>query len=103
MAGSKNLKNGHAGTAPEDENPEETAPVATTQVATAPGETKSRKERIRELLSKMEESLGKKAEKASVADFIRLTQLERELEQDEQPGKVVVTWKESPEIQDFDT
>ena len=107
MAGSKNSKNGHTGTAPEDENPEETAPVAT-QVATAPvaappGETKSRKERIRDLLSKMEESLGKKAEKASVADFIRLTQLERELEQDEQPGKVVVTWKESPEIQDSET
>jgi len=98
MAGSKNSKNGHAGTAPEDENPEETAPVAA-----PPGETKSRKERIRDLLSKMEESLGKKAEKASVADFIRLTQLERELEQDEQPGKVVVTWKESPEIQDSET
>jgi hypothetical protein len=95
MAGRKNLVNGHAGTVPEDENPEETAPVAT-----VPAETKSRKKRIRDLLSKMEESLGNKAEKATVADFIRLTQLERELEQDEQPGKVVVTWKESPEIQD---
>jgi len=60
-------------------------------------ETKSRKERIRDLLSKMETSIGEKAEKATVADFIRLTQLERELEQDEQPGKVVVTWKESTE------
>jgi hypothetical protein len=92
MAG-RNLKNGPADTAPEEESPEETAPV----------ETKSRKERIRVLLSKMEKSIGKNAGKATVADFIRLTQLERELEQDEQPGKVVVTWKESPEIQDFDT
>jgi hypothetical protein len=95
MAGSKDWNNGHAGTASEDENPEGTAPVAAPLV-----ETKSRKERIRDLLSKMETSLGTKAEKATVADFIRLTQLERELEQDEQPGKVVVTWKESPEIQD---
>jgi hypothetical protein len=93
MAESKSLKNGRAGTAPEDESPKQKAPK----------KTKSRKERIRDLLSKMETSLGKKAEKATVADFIRLTQLERELEQDEQPGKVVVTWKESPEIQDSET
>ena len=88
-----NLKDGRASTSPEDAAPEETAPE----------KTKSRKERIRDLLSKMENSLGAKAEKATVADFIRLTQLERELEQDEQPGKVVVTWKESPEIQDSET
>jgi hypothetical protein len=66
-------------------------------------ETKSRKELIRDLLSKMEKNLGNNADKATVADFIRLTQLERELEQDEQPGKVVVTWNESPEIQNSET
>jgi len=93
MAETTNLKNGHAGTTPGDAAPEDAAPE----------DTKSRKERIRDLLSKMEKSLGAKAEKATMADFIRLTQLERELEQDEQPGKVVVTWKESPEIQDFET
>jgi len=89
----KNLKNGHAGTALEDETPEKPTPK----------KTKSRRERIRELLTQIEKGLGVKAKDATVADFIRLTQLERELEQDEQPGKVVVTWKESPEIQDFDT
>ena len=77
--------------------------VSTTLEDAAPKETKSRKERVRDLLSVMETSLTAKADKATVADFIRLTQLERELEQDEQPGKVVVTWKESPEIQDFET
>ena len=87
MAGRKSFENGHADTAPEEEAPEETAPE----------ETKSRKERIRDLLSKMEKSISKNAGKATVADFIRLTQLERELGQDEQPGKVVVTWKESTE------
>ena len=88
----RNLKNGHADTAL-DETPEKPTPK----------KTKGRKERIRELLTKIEENLGGKAKDATVADFIRLTQLERELEQNEQPGKVVITWKESPEIQDFET
>ena len=67
-----------------------------------PGAIKSRKQQVRALLSKMKKSLNAKADKATVADFIRLTQLERELEQDEQPRKVVITWKESPEIRDFE-
>jgi hypothetical protein len=93
MATTTNQVNGHAGTTLEELAPEKTAPE----------KTKSRKDRVRDLLSQMEESLGTKAKNATVADFIRLTQLERELEQDEQPGKVVVTWKESPEIQDSET
>jgi hypothetical protein len=48
-------------------------------------------------------SLDQKAEKATVADFIRLTQLERELEQNEPVRKVVVTWKEPPGIQLIET
>ena len=68
-------------------------------VRATPEVAKSRKERVRELLSAMEKSLTKKAQNATVADFIRLTQLERELEQEELPGKVVVTWEESPELQ----
>ena len=67
-----------------------------------PGAIKSRKQQIRALLSKMKKSLNAKADKATVGDFIRLTQLERELEQDEQPGKVVVTWEESPELQSIE-
>jgi hypothetical protein len=64
--------------------------------------TKSRKQQIRDLLSKMKKSLNGKAANATVADFVRLTQLERELERDEPPRKVVITWRESPEIQHFE-
>jgi len=67
-----------------------------------PEETKSRKQRVKELLSKMEGSLVQRAQKATMGDLIRLIQLERELEVDEQPRKVVVSWKESPEIQDIE-
>jgi hypothetical protein len=63
----------------------------------------SRKQQVQALLSKMDSSLDLKAEKASVADFIRLTQLERELEQNEPVRKVVVTWKEPPGIQLIET
>jgi len=35
--------------------------------------------------------------RVTLADFIRLTQLERELEQDEQPREIIVTWKEPTE------
>lgn len=35
--------------------------------------------------------------KVTLADFIRLTQLERELEQEEQPKEIIVTWKEPAE------
>ena len=60
-------------------------------------ETKSRKERIRDVLSKIEEKLKNEAPNATLADFIRLTQLERELEQEEQPGEVIVRWQEPSE------
>jgi hypothetical protein len=32
-----------------------------------------------------------------LADFIRLTQLERELEGEEQPREIIVTWKDPSE------
>jgi hypothetical protein len=32
-----------------------------------------------------------------LADFIRLTQLERELEEEEQPREIIVTWKDPAE------
>ena len=62
----------------------------------APVNPMSRKEQVKQLLSQMDSSLEEKAKKASVADFIRLTQLERELEENEPVRKVVVTWKEAP-------
>ena len=33
----------------------------------------------------------------TLADFIRLIQLQRELEQEEQPAEVIVTWKDLSE------
>jgi len=54
----------------------------------------SRKERIAELLEKIEAQLDVGKLKITLADFIRLTQLERELEQDDQPKEIIVTWKE---------
>ena len=35
--------------------------------------------------------------KVTLADFIRLTQLERELEEEEQPREIIVTWKDPAE------
>jgi hypothetical protein len=70
---------------------------------TPPADPMSRKQQVQKLLSKMDTSLDQKAEKATVADFIRLTQLERELEQNEPIRKVVVTWKEPPGIQLIET
>jgi len=60
----------------------------------SPEKKKSRKQMIRDLLQRLEAALAKETPKATLADFIRLTQLERELEEDEQPGEIVVTWKE---------
>jgi len=60
----------------------------------------SRKERIRALLAKIEEKLDLEKGKVTLADFIRLTQLERELEEEEQPREIVVTWKDPEERSD---
>jgi hypothetical protein len=57
----------------------------------------SRKQRISKLLSNIEERLDFKTNKVTLADFIRLTQLERELEEEEQPREIIVTWKEPAE------
>ena len=57
----------------------------------------TRKERIRALLSKIEQRLDLDEGKVTLADFIRLTQLERELEEEEQPREIIVTWKDPGE------
>ena len=49
---------------------------------------------------KIEKSLKSKTPKATLADFIRLTQLERELEEEEQPGEIIITWAEPREKRD---
>ncbi len=51
------------------------------------------KERIQKLLTEIEDRLEADSSKASVADYIRLLQLERELDaEDEAPKELRVTW-----------
>jgi hypothetical protein len=57
----------------------------------------SRKERISNLLREVEQRLDLKTNKVTLADYIRLTQLERELEEEDQPREIIVTWKEPAE------
>jgi hypothetical protein len=62
---------------------------------------KNRRRVIRTLLNKVEKELKAKDRetKATMADFIRLTQLERELEDEEPPREIIITWSELPEEQ----
>jgi hypothetical protein len=57
----------------------------------------TRRERITRLLAEVETKLKAKEMKVTLADFIRLTQLEMELEQEEQPREIIVTWKDAAE------
>ena len=57
----------------------------------------SRRQRIRKLLIDIEKRLDIEKSKVTLGDFIRLTQLERELEDEEQPREIIVTWKDSAE------
>ncbi len=63
----------------------------------SPGKT--RKQRISDLLLKLEGRLGEDT-KATLSDFIRLTQLERELEENEMPREIKITWIERTERSD---
>ena len=55
------------------------------------------------LLSKIEARLVKDSSKATLADFIRLTQLEHELEDEERPKEIVVRWVEPVEPRGSET
>jgi len=57
----------------------------------------NRKQRIAQLLENIEAQLNIREMKITLADFIRLTQLERELEEEEQPREIIVTWKDPSE------
>ena len=63
---------------------------------------KSRREKVTALLISMEERLNAADCKASVTDFIRLLQYERELEEEQQPREMKVTWSEPLETYDTD-
>lgn len=53
---------------------------------------------IRALLGKIQKSFQQKTPRATLADFIRLTQLERQLEGEERPEEIVVRWEEPQEM-----
>ncbi len=59
--------------------------------------TGSRRQRISKLLISVEKRLDLDNGKVTLADFIRLIQLERELQEDEQPREIIVTWKDPAE------
>jgi hypothetical protein len=61
----------------------------------------SRREKVTALLSKIEEQMETETKKATLADFIRLAQLERDLEEEEQPREVIVRWEETTESEEF--
>ena len=55
------------------------------------------RERIQKLLGDIETRLESDSGKASISDYIRLLQLERELEEEEGPQEIKVSWVETPE------
>jgi hypothetical protein len=57
----------------------------------------TRRQRISKLLISVEKRLDIENSKVTLADFIRLTQLERELQDEEQPREIIVTWKDPAE------
>ena len=56
-----------------------------------------RRRRISKLLIELEKRMDLKNSKVTLADFIRLTQLERELEEEERPREIIVTWRDPAE------
>jgi hypothetical protein len=55
------------------------------------------RERIQKLLGDIEMRLESDSGKASISDYIRLLQLERELEEEEGPREIKVSWVERNE------
>lgn len=66
----------------------------------SPNPSRTRLKQIRTLLGKIQKDFKEKAPKATLADFIRLTQLERELDEQEQPEEIIIRWEEPREMQD---
>lgn len=63
-------------------------------------ETRTRIEIVRGMLSEMEAKI--KEGKSTVGDYIRLLQLEKELEAEEPPREIRVTWIDRVETRDFE-
>ena len=64
-------------------------------MANARRSSATRRRQITQLLKKMGKKIDVEKMNFTLADFIRLTQLERELEDEEQPREIIVTWKDA--------
>jgi hypothetical protein len=53
--------------------------------------TQKKAEVVEQIIEKVEQKLGEGDVKATVGDYIRLVQLQKELE-DEEPGEITVKW-----------
>ena len=72
--------------------------LAQTPVKRKPTDPKvARRKKITNLLKAIETSFKTTKPKATLADFIRLTQLELELEEEQQPSEIVITWAQLDE------
>jgi hypothetical protein len=68
--------------------------TTTTRRAAPVGEARAKKARVvKQILERVEAKLAKDVEKASLGDYIKLVQLEKELEE-EGPKEITVTWVE---------
>jgi hypothetical protein len=63
--------------------------------------TQSKAEVVEQIIEKVEQRLGDGEMKATLGDYIRLVQLQKELEEEE-PGEITVTWVD-PEKTESDT
>ena len=54
------------------------------------------------MLQRVEQKLGTGDVKATLADYIRLVQLQKELE-DEEPGEITVTWVDPDKTESDET
>lgn len=56
---------------------------------------RNRREKVSSMLSLIEDKFANQLEKATLGDYVRLTQLESELEDDEHPQEVRIRWEDS--------
>ncbi len=57
---------------------------------------------VEQMLQRVEQKLGTGDVKATLADYIRLVQLQKELE-DEEPGEITVTWVDPDKTESDET
>ena len=74
---------------PETETPAKPKRVRVAKSATGVG----RAQVVKNMLTQMEKKIGSDQMKATMGDYIRLVQLQQELEEEE-PGDITVTWVE---------